>query len=230
MKIAEAAFLGRGIYSVQEAAALTGVSARRLRRWLLGYEFRLHGEPRLSEKILDGELPSINGTSALSFLDLQEARCIAEFRKRGVGWQSLREAHTRGQSDLRTSHPFGTGQFKTVGRRLMWDAATEENDGILLDIARSQTSFRSVLAQFLRGIEFLNDRPVRWFPLSGSKRIVIDPRRNFGRPIVKERGVPTAILAQSYDAEGSFEKVSRWYEVDIRSVKDAVRFEHDIAA
>ena len=201
-----------------------------MRRWLLGYEFRLHGEKRLSSKVFKGDLPIMDDTPALSFLDLQEARCIAEFRKRHVAWRTLREAHIQGQKALNTTHPFATGQFKTIGHQLMHDAATKSNDGALLEVAKSQHAFRIVLAPYLRGLKLLNDRPAWWFPLSNSKLVVLDPKRQFGRPIVSKRGVPTSILMRAYKAERSYEKVARWYEVDLRSVRDAVRFENDLAA
>jgi uncharacterized protein (DUF433 family) len=222
--------LASGIYSVPEASALTGISTDRLRRWLRGYEFKLRGEKRPSRHVFKGDLPILDDTLALSFLDLQEARCIAEFRRRHVGWRALREAHLVGQTELGTRHPFATGQFKTLGRRLMLDAASKQKDGVLLDLAKSQHSFRVVLAPYLRGLQFLNDRPVRWFPLAGSERVVLHPEREFGRPIVRKRGVATSILMRSYKVEKSYEKVARWYEVDLRSVKDAVRFELAIAA
>jgi len=222
--------IGLGVYSINDASRLTRIGQRRLRRWFSGYEFKLKGERVTSERVLAGELPIMDGNLALSFLDLQEARCIAEFRRRRVGWKALRRAHQQGQRELETTHPFCSGRFKNIGRTMMYDAGTREHDDILLDIARNQTSFRSVLSPYLHGLEFLNDKPVLWFPLNRSTRVVIDPRRSFGVPIVRSEGVQTGILDRSYRAEGSLRRVSKWYEVDIRDVKDAVRFEESLAA
>jgi uncharacterized protein (DUF433 family) len=222
--------LGVGIYTLPEAAHLIRIRPARLQRWFQGYQFSLHGRVHWSPAVIDGELPIVDDVTALSFLDLQEARCVHEFRRRGVGWRALRDAHDRAKAHLGTDHPFCTGQFKTLGRRIMWDAATDEHDGALLDLAKSQTAFRSVLAPYLRGLEFVNNRPEKWFPLEGSRRVVIDPQRRFGHPIVAKRGVPTAILRRAYRAEGSIEAVARWYEVDVRSVRDAVRYEDALAA
>lgn len=222
--------LGVGIYTVPEAARLTRIRASRLRRWLLGYDFSLRGQRIHSPAVIHGQLPVIDDELALSFLDLQEARCIREFRQRKVGWPALREVHKRAKRALKTDHPFSTGQFKTIGRDIIWDTARTGEDGALLDVVRSQTAFRAVLAPYLRGLEFVNDRPERWFPLEGSRRVVVDPKRGFGHPIVAKRGVPTSILKRAYRAEGSVEAVARWYQVDVRSVRDAVRYEDALAA
>src|SRR5262249_52740446 len=160
------------------------------RRWLRGYHFGLRGAlPTFSAPIIVGELPVIDDVIALSFLDLQEARCLEEFRKRGVGWKMLRDMHLKARAALRTDHPFSTGQFKTVGRRIMRDFATETGDAILLDLAKDQASFRELLQPYLRGLEFLPNSafPARWYPMAGTKRVVIDPRRSFGHPIVAKR-------------------------------------------
>jgi uncharacterized protein (DUF433 family) len=222
--------LGRGIYSLPEASRLTRISAARLRRWLCGYDFIHAGKRHHSDRVIEGELPLMDETLALSFLDLQEARCLNEFRRRRVGWVTLREAHEKAKYELGTRHPFATGKFKTVGRRIMLDSANEEGDKILMDLVKDQLTFREVLRPYLRGLEFLENVPVLWFPLEGSRRVVIDPQRAFGHPIVSRRGVPTSTLARAYRAERSFDKVARWYEVDLRSVRDAVRFENDLAA
>jgi len=69
----------------------------------------------------------------------------------------------------------------------------------------------------------------RWFP-STNRRIVIDPARSFGQPVVEKEGVPTSVLARSYKAEQSLKRVARWYDVDVRSVRAAVEFERRLAA
>ena len=59
--------------------------------------------------------------------------------------------------------------------------------------------------------------------------MILDPTRNFGKPVVKE-GVPTRVLARSYRAERSVERVAKWYDVAASSVRAAVDFERRLAA
>jgi uncharacterized protein (DUF433 family) len=221
--------LGLGIYSVPDAAHLTGIEAATLHRWLRGYHYARHGAKIPSDRVIHGELPTLDRTFAMSFLDLQEARCLQEFRKRQIGWKRLRDVHEKARIALGTNHPFSTGQFKTVGREIMRDFADEHGDQVLLDIARDQTAFREFLQPYLRGLRFIGNFPALWFPLESSARVVIDPKRSFGRPVVSKRGVPTSVLARSYKVEKSYERVARWYEVDLPSVKDAVAYEKRLA-
>jgi uncharacterized protein (DUF433 family) len=77
-------------------------------------------------------------------------------------------------------------------------------------------------------LEFRGDEPVRWFP-EESRRIVVDPARRFGQPVLTREGVPTRILARAYKAEGSYVSVARWYALDVDAVKAAVAFERRIS-
>ena len=60
--------------------------------------------------------------------------------------------------------------------------------------------------------------------------MALDPKRNFGQPTIFEEGVPTRVLAKSVKANGSLGKVARWYEISVRSVREAVEFEQALAA
>ena len=59
---------------------------------------------------------------------------------------------------------------------------------------------------------------------------MIDPTRSFGQPISSEFGVPTIVLAEAVQAEGSVARVAALYEVDRTVVADAVRYHEELAA
>jgi hypothetical protein len=73
------------------------------------------------------------------------------------------------------------------------------------------------------------DELIRWWPLGKGQRVVIDPRRSSGRPIVLE-GVQTNILASSFHSAGDVRAVASWYEVSEPSVSDALEFERSLTA
>lgn len=223
--------IGVGIYSVPEAAKLTGVSAARIRRWLKGYSFKLKDEAHPMPPVWQAQLPPIDGELALGFLDLVEVRFVDAFLKRGVSWHTLRLAARQAKELFDTSHPFSTKRFKTDGRGIFVEIVQETKEKSLLDIVKSQYTFEKVVAPGLAGLEFAGSgESVRWWPLHRNRRVVIDPARAFGKPILDKEGVPTAILAQAYRVEQSIERVAHWYEVDPRSVRAAIQFEEKLAA
>lgn len=219
-------YLDVGIYSIPEAARLIGARPDGLRRWLRGYRYRHEGEEREAAPVIYGQLPEVDGTVSLSFLDLMEARFIAAFRRHHIGMQSIRLAARRASELLHTDHPFSSCAFRTDGRTIFLEVANETGDPKLLDLLRRQYAFRDVLAPYLyEGIDFDGPSPVRWRPQTG---VVLDPARQFGQPIVEQEGVPTAVLAGAYRAEKSFERVARWYQVKPGSVRAAVNFEEQL--
>lgn len=87
------------------------------------------------------------------------------------------------------------------------------------------------MAPFLKELEFADgDRATQWWPPQGRRRVVLDPLRSFGQPIIKKYSVPTAVLARAYSVEQSYETVARWFEVPSPTVRVAVDFEQQLAA
>jgi uncharacterized protein (DUF433 family) len=169
---------------------------------------------------------------ALNFLDLQEIRFVDAFLRAGVKWKTLRIAHERVEGALGL-HPFSRGNFVTDGTRIFQDLvrSVRRSDGAFVDIVSSQASFRSVVGPYIVDLEFAQDgQATEWWPLGKDRLVVLNPQRSFGQPIVAPEGVPTNILARAYRAEQSYARVSRWYDVSDRAVRDAVEYEKTLAA
>lgn len=233
MAAAIGTLLGVGIYSVPDASRLTGVSPQRIRRWLRGYTFVSCGSRHTSPPVWQPELPEIDDRLALGFRDLMEVRFVDAFIQRGVTWQTLRRAAEKAQQMFGCTHPFSMQRFRTDGHAVFVELVQQAGDDpVLVDLARNQLVFRQVLASHLyRGLEFSEeDAVIRWWPLPRSRRVVIDPQRSFGQPIVTREGVPTAVLACAVATEDSVDKVASWFEVETASVRAAVQFEEKLAA
>jgi uncharacterized protein (DUF433 family) len=54
---------------------------------------------------------------------------------------------------------------------------------------------------------------------------VLDPARNFGKPILTESGVPTETLFAAYRVEQDSRRVAAIYEVPTSDVEAAIRYE-----
>jgi uncharacterized protein (DUF433 family) len=218
--------LGIGIYTIPEAARITGIHAARIRRWVKGYSYISRGTPYSSLPVFELQLPSIDGVVAMGFLDLIEVRFINGFRDAGVSWPVIRKAYVKAVDLVGTDHPFCTRKFKTDGRTILAEISSETGEKVLLNLMTEQYELEKIIGpQLYRGIVFHDQKIGEWWPLGHERSIVIDPDRMFGQPIIAAVGVPTAILARAYRAERSAEIVARWYEVDERSVMDAVEFE-----
>ncbi len=225
-------WLGVGIFSVPEAARLTRVPTRRIRRWLCGYEFKSSGALRESPPVINGELPIVDGQLALGFRDLLEVRFVDAFRRHGVSWPVIRRSAEAAAHVIGNDHPFSTRRFKTDGRRIFAELLRQTGDPALLDLADSQYVIRDVISPRLyAGIAFSDsDLPISWHPDPKLKHVVVDPRYSFGRPIVMPAGIPTQVLASAAKSAESMDEVAAWYDIPRRLVREAVQFEKQLAA
>lgn len=220
--------VGTGLYSIADVSHLTRVSPSTLRRWVEGYTFTYKGEthstpPRWKRQV-DGE------GGALGFLDLIEARIIGRFRELGVRWATLHAASAAARERFGVDHPFASLKLMTNGRAIFCDVATDQGDQALTDIVDHQRVFDPIMRPLMVAVDFEKDLARRWWPLGKKHQVVLDPSRAFGRPIVDSAAIPTAVLARAVKAEGSVERVARWYETSVVAVRDAVEFERDLAA
>jgi len=227
----DSTYFTTGIYTVRDAARLTGVSTGRIRRWLRGYRYRSQKKAYGSPPLWQGQWQPIDHNLALGFLDLIEVRFVDAVLKAGISWTTLRQARKRAQEMFKVSHPFRTNRFVTDGREIFVELHRETGEPSLLDIVRRQQVFAQIIKAFLKELEFAADSGlVRWWPLGEKRFVVLDPTRNFGRPIVDRHGVPTEVLANAVEAAGSVAEVAHWYEVPEQEIQDAVAFEQRLAA
>lgn len=220
-----------GIYTVSEASRLADVSQRRIRRWLKGYEFKVKHGRRRSPAVWNSQLDPINNSMALGFLDLLEIRCVDGFISAGVGWKTLRQVHDRAREVVGHSHPFCTNRFATDGQTIFMEFQEKNKEITLWDMRDVQRVFDRIIRPFLKDIEFDNAKvPFRWWPRGKNHQVALDPRRSFGQPIIFREGIPTQVLARSVRANESVEEVARWFEINSKSVREAVDFEEALAA
>lgn len=224
--------VGVGLYTFAEAAKLVGVQSRDLRRWLDGYSYRdrnkesVRSEPLWKTELTDEEVEGI------SFHDLLEVRFVAAFRKHGVSLQTIRCASQHARELFDRPYPFTCKRFQTDGRTIFAQAIHDTGETELLDLVKKQYAFSQIIEPSLyRGIEFGNNELARrWFPLSRSRSVVLDPMIAFGKPIVTDVGIRTSTLYDAFLAEGTKRAVSRLYEVPLASVEAAISFEKRLAA
>ena len=223
--------LGIGIYGIPEAARITRIPAEQIRRWLWGYRYAASGRPRQAPPLWRPGVPQIGEAHALSFRDLIEVQFVHRFRQQGLSLQSIRRTIDLATRLLDESYPLSSVKFKTDGKRILAQVIEDPNErGAVFDLETGQYLFEFVLDYLYDALEYSDfDELVRWWPLGKDRRVLVDPRKSFGRAVVPE-GVPTSILAGSYRAEGSVTAVARWFEVSEESVRDALELEHGLQA
>ena len=215
---------GIGAYSVPEAARLLAMPTANVRRWVGGYKFKNEGKAESQQMAPLWRLqhPKYESHLELGFKDLIELKFIKQFMKAGLKIQTIRACLGEAQKVIKDSHPFTTRQFESDGKTIFFKFLSNHGESQLLDLRKNQFVLEKLIEQSFKDLDIKNNEVSSWRPYKGKPTIVIDPSRSFGQPIASDFGVPTVTLAQAFEAEGSFAEVSRWYEVPIQIVRDAV--------
>ncbi len=220
--------IGVGLYTAKEASLYTGIPAKDIRRWLFGY--RAHGV--VHSGLWSSELSFLKDPM-LGFHDLLEIRFVHAFRQHGVSLQAIRSASMQARDLFAQDYPFTCKRFQTDSRNIFATVLDETGDEALLDLVKRQWAFKQVIKPSLyEGIDYASEEAAqRWYPQKRSKAIVLDPARNFGKPIVCASGLGTSAIFQTYKAEGqNAKRVASILEVPVACVDAAVAFEQRIAA
>lgn len=224
---------GVGIYTIPEASRLTHIPTPSIKRWIKGYDYTRDGVHKTSKPLWKHDIETIGEITALSFRDLMELLFVNAFRKHGVSWKEIRAAAEKASEFIDSSHPFSTKRFKTDGKKIIVEYAEQTRSKALLELVSGQYAIEKIIGpHLLSGFEYSSSDNgiVRWYPIPRSRKVVIDPKIKFGRPVVLPAGIPTDVLYRAYKAEGSKSKVAQWYKVNTNTVKVAVKFEEELVA
>ncbi len=223
---------GIGSYTVVEAARLLHMPSVNIRRWVGGYRYeraqkntKQHMPPlwRLQH-------PKFENHLELGFKDLIELKFIREFMKAGLKLPTIRACLVEAQKVIHDSHPFGTRQFESDGKTIFFRFLDTQGHSRLVDLKSSQFAWEKIIEQSFKDLDIKGKEVSSWRPFGGKRSIVIDPHRSFGQPIASDSGIPTVVLADAVNAEGSAAMVAKLFEVPVQVVRDAVLFEKSLAA
>lgn len=119
-------------------------------------------------------------------------------------------------------------KFKTDGDEILMEAL--EKDGNLMSLSKKrpgQKVFSSIVQQSLNDLEYEDGKSARWRP-SVARHVVIDPKRNFGSPILEKFGIETSTIFQEYNSFQDIKYLAAIYEIPVSSVREAIEFERSL--
>lgn len=148
--------------------------------------------------------------------------------------QAIKKLHTQLSHDFDTSYPFASLKIKPHKRNQKDDkmeAWVEHQDFLLQADGKLQPSFKEFIEPFLGQIEFGDDLLAkRFYPLKQSKSIVVDPKKQFGKPIINGKGVRTEVIYKFYMGGESMESICKLYDLKLEQVESAILYHEPKAA
>jgi uncharacterized protein (DUF433 family) len=216
------------LYTVPEAARVVRINPATLRTWVLGRSY-----PTRSGRKAWSPLIQIadRKQGRLSFVNLVEVHVLSALRGKQVRVDRIRSATKFIQGEMRTAHPLADVDMRTDCVDIY-----VEYLGKLVNASSPQDVLRPLVERYLQRIE-RDDKGLasRLFPITrddgaNTKAILIDPEARFGRPVLADTNLETAVVADRFLAGDSTADLAADFGIDEASVQEAIRFESQLRA
>jgi uncharacterized protein (DUF433 family) len=159
-----------------------------------------------------------------SFSDLISLFVVRELLKKGVTPKTIRDAEGYLRLKWKTDRPFVTDEIQTDGRTVFVD---DEVIAGQIESANQQGQqvMREVVSDRLAKVRYHEGTAESWSPAA---RVLVDPRVQFGEPVIVGTRVPTESVAAVADRQGPAAAASH-LAIPLDDVHAAVRFEKRLA-
>lgn len=211
--------LARPLFTLREAAGYLSIPRSTLRDWARPGP---HAAPLVTTFSAEGRQPT------MPFIGFAEAYVLSAFRKAGVPMQRIRPAVEMLIDSIGLEHALASEQLYTDGAEVLYDYASEQGDGALLELTvvrTGQRQFSELVREYLTRIRYGSDG---WatkvdLPAYGTAKVVVDPRRAFGIPLVVHGGARVEDLVDRFVAGDSVTDIADDFGVPEAEVEDVIR-------
>ena len=205
--------LGEGVYLTSDVAEILQLPYPKVRRWIIELWDAKFSE---KEKYSFGD----SNNRAVNFYTLIEFFTFYQLRQQGVSSQKVQNAHRIISKELKTKYPFATN-IRTDGKEIWY----EYLDELINANGKQQMDIKGILEPFLHKIEFgKNNLAELFFPVDKSKNVVVDPKRQFGQPIITGRNLRIETIKKMYEGGESKKNICLLYDLKPSAVDDALRY------
>lgn len=216
--------LGNGIYTTREIANILRLPYAKVFKWITTF-----WDGKLGKQYGKNYSWNVGNSKAVSFHTLIEFYVMMQFAEAGVQIKEVLKAHLELSKKFNTNFPFAIknviDNITTDGNKVFLNI---NDDIITLD--GSQQFNLHLVKLFFKKLEFDSDMLAsRFWPLGKDKKIVCDPHRKFGQPIIDGTSIQSEAIFRMYLSKEPIKFIAAIYEISTQKVKDAIEF-HENAA
>lgn len=209
--------LGSGIYSIPELSFILCLPKHKVRRWMNDF-WDSHLGASYQSKYSWGQ----GRDRVTNFLTLIEFYVFYQLRENKVTTKKILEAHKLMEKVLNTHYPFASSEVLTEGKNIFF--SLEDGTTIYADKSR-QIVIKNAIESFCKKIEFAKDHLAdKYWPLGKGSHIVVDPRHQFGQPIVVGTNITAAAIYAMYQSGEKINVIGILYDLTQKQVADAITF------
>lgn len=204
--------LGEGIYLTSDVANILKLPYHKVYRLMKGYwQAYSFGD---------------EGNKAVNFFSLIEFYIYFQCRENGMSSQKFKKYHTKLSKTLHTKYPFAHFKIRTDFKNI-W---AQVEDNLVKADGKDQFDLLPLLEDFLLNVSYGDDKmAIRYYPLGKQAKVVVDPKRQFGQPVVDGTAIKTKSIYSLHLGGETNKRISNLYNISEDKVRDAIRFQTNAA-
>jgi len=209
--------INNGIYTVPDVSKILRLPYQKVNYWVNKYWDKELGDA------FEGRYSwTIENTRAVSFHTLIEFYVFYHLGEVGVKPKDVLKAHIELSRLFDTPFPFAKRiileNIRTTGKKVFLES--EKGIFSLDGIRQFNLDF---IRMFFKKIDFDNDLVAsRFWPLGKERSILIDPRRQFGHPVLGKTNIYPETIYNLYKAGEPIDFLAFTYDIDQSVVNDAI--------
>ncbi|TMD13053.1 MAG: DUF433 domain-containing protein [Chloroflexi bacterium] len=220
------------LFTVSDAARFLKLPSETMRNWVRGYDWPGSRGKEHTEPIVTSVPPEKHGYPNIPFVGITEALVLTAFKRQGIRMHKIKQVLLALEREVGVHNALANKSLFTAGADILWDFAKSAQDHDLRDEikqlvepSRGQTVFVPAVRQYLQHITYDDDL---WalslrLPAFEPLNVVIDMRRNFGRPILDKSRVRVEDIANRFYAGDTIDSIAADFELDRDEVESIVR-------
>jgi uncharacterized protein (DUF433 family) len=205
-----------GIFNLREASKYLGVRERTLNNWARGSG---DADPVITAFATDGRHVSV------PFVGFAEAFALTALRQAGVPMQRIRPAVNDLKAEIGIEHALASRNLSTDGVEVLYKYAGDDPDHTV--VRTKQRQFRKAVEAYLKPIHYGDDgwADRLWLPVYRDTRVVVDPKKAFGHPLLQSGRARVEDIADRFAAGESIEDLAFDFRISPKEVEDVIRVE-----
>jgi uncharacterized protein (DUF433 family) len=215
--------LGVGLYTPAEAALYARIRTQLMKRWVHG---DASGKPVLRQE------PDASEEKIVSFLEFVQAMAVRSIRlTHKVPLKKIRQALSKAERDYDLPYLFAREHttFLFNDEILVRRGTVEMDEDEYIELSgkgAGNRMFGKVVELYMRDLVFDTSGLASEYLAYDwrGNRIVMNPHRRFGEPLVTSCGYSAKALWDAFRAEGSIEATAKAYGVKPEEVEAACRY------
>jgi uncharacterized protein (DUF433 family) len=199
--------IGEGIFLTKDVSEILHLPYSKVRDWMFDFWADHTFGPKKNR--------------AINFYTLIEFYTFYQLRLQKISSQQIKKAHSHIANDLQTPYPFASAVIKADGKHVWYEYLEQ----LIKADGKQQASIKPFIEPFLKKIEFGDNKiAARFFPLTNSRNVVVDPKHQFGQPVIAGTNIQTRTIHDLYVAGETKQNICILYDVSLKQVNDSIEY------